>query len=245
MLGIDVMDHVVVGGRLAPAHVSPVSAEHSSEVTIVTAKATARASKRRPGIGECPSGPAVGGAINHIGAVAEATAHFIHARNVNVACKQIASDLNVSDGAGPAKREVLRCTPSGTVIGRKRDRDGRPSNSEVVKGNVHPPVESRRGIHVAPARLAVVVAAVVDASANSPGDAAVSGRPVADSGIEAAAAASEKYGVPGGVRAVIKDNWVTEISSVPSGERAGVKPGEGEAAVTGVGCPGIVGGGGS
>src|SRR5207247_1883670 len=75
MLRIDVVNDVVKGGRLAPAHMSPVSAEHTSEVTIVTAKAAARASKRRPGIGECPSGPAVAGAINHIGAVAEATAH--------------------------------------------------------------------------------------------------------------------------------------------------------------------------
>src|SRR5437899_2193187 len=244
MLRIDVVNDVAKGGRLAPAHMSPVSAEHSSEVTIVTAKATARASKRRHGIGEYPSGPAVGGAINHIGAVAEATAHFIHARNVNVACKQIASDLNVSDGAGPAKREVLRCTPSGTVIGRKRDRDGRPGNSEVVKGNIHPPVERPSGIHVDPARLAVVVAADVDASADSPGNAAVSRLPVADSRIEGAAAASEKYGVPGGVRPVIKDNWVAEITSVASGEGAGVKTGEGDAAVTGVGCPGIVGEGG-
>src|SRR5207302_6032581 len=54
VLGIDVMDHVVVGGRLAPTHMSPVSAEHSSEVTVVAAKATARASKGGLGIGECP-----------------------------------------------------------------------------------------------------------------------------------------------------------------------------------------------
>src|SRR5207253_1580305 len=101
MLRIDVVNDVIKSGRLAPAHVSPVTAEHTSEVTVITAKPTARASKRRSGIGECPSGPAVGRAINHIGAVAEATTHFIHARYVNVACKQIASDLNVSDGAGP------------------------------------------------------------------------------------------------------------------------------------------------
>src|SRR5438876_1189441 len=80
-------------------------------------------------------------------------------------------DLNVSDRSGPAKRKVLRCTPSGTVISRKRDRDGRPSISEVVKGNVHPAVKRRRGIHVAPARLPVAPARrkIGNASANGPG----------------------------------------------------------------------------
>src|SRR5207249_5232035 len=113
-------DHAVVGGRLAPAHVSPVSAEHSSEVTVVAAKATARASKGGLGIGECPSYSAVGGAIHHVGAVAEATAHFIHAGDVNVACNKIASDLNISDKVGSAKREILWRIPSGAVISRKR-----------------------------------------------------------------------------------------------------------------------------
>src|SRR5207245_7630964 len=245
MLGIDVMYHVVVGGRLAPAHVSPVSAEHSSEVTVTAAKATARASKGGLGIGECPSRPAVGGAIHHVGAVAEATAHFIHAGNVNVACNLIAGDLNVSDECGPPKRHVLRGIPSGTVITRKRDRDGGSSISEVVKGNVHPPVERRSGIHVAPAGLAVGTASwkIGNASANGPSGAAVSGRPVADS--LAATARSEKYGVPSGVGAVVKDNRVAEISSMPSSEGAGVEPGEGDAAVTGVGCAGVVARGGS
>src|SRR5207247_7079058 len=67
MLRIDVMNDVVVGGRLAPAHVSPVSAEHTGEVAVVAAKATARASKSGLGICECPSGPAVGGAEDFVG----------------------------------------------------------------------------------------------------------------------------------------------------------------------------------
>src|SRR5207244_6337411 len=82
-----------------------------------------------------------------------------------------------------------------------------------------------------------------NASGNGPGRATVSGRPVADS--LSAAAGSEKYGMPSGVRAVVKDNRVAEISSMPSSEGAGVEPGEGETAVTGVGCARIIGAGGS
>src|SRR5262249_7755802 len=102
VLRIDIVNDIIKGGRLAPAHVSPVSAEHAGEITVVAAKPTARARKGRPGIGEFKTCSAVGGAINHVGTVAEATAHFIHPRNVNVACHQIAGDLSVSDEAGPA-----------------------------------------------------------------------------------------------------------------------------------------------
>src|ERR1041385_7477403 len=63
MLSIDVVNDMIKSGRLAPAHVSPVIAEHTSEITVITAKPTARPSKRRPAVGERPSGPAVGGAI--------------------------------------------------------------------------------------------------------------------------------------------------------------------------------------
>src|SRR5207244_6226076 len=123
MLGIDVMYHVVVGGRLAPAHVSPVSAEHSSEVTVAAAKATARASKGGFGIRECPSRPAVGGAIHHVGAVAEATAHFIHAGNVNVACNLIAGALTVSDESAPPNPPAPPAIPTATPTTPPRHRD--------------------------------------------------------------------------------------------------------------------------
>src|SRR4029077_6425789 len=99
----------------------------------------------------------------------------IHPRNVNVACYQIAGDLNVSDEAGSAKREIHRGTPGDTVVSRSHDRDWRPGIGKVVKGDVHPPVERRSGIHVAPARLAVAIVSgsVGNAGANGPGDAAV------------------------------------------------------------------------
>src|SRR5919201_1348215 len=51
MLRIDVVNDVIKSGRLTPAHLSPIVAEHTSEV-MVTAKPTPRASKRRSGIGE-------------------------------------------------------------------------------------------------------------------------------------------------------------------------------------------------
>ena len=72
----------------------------------------------------------------------------------------------------------------------------------------------------------------MNASANRPGDAAVSGRPVAEA--LSAAAGSDKNGVPSGVRLVVKDNRVAEVRSVATAEGAGREAREGRPAVRGV-----------
>src|SRR4029077_13167505 len=84
--------------------------------------------------------------------------------DVHVAVSLVAGDLNVSDEDGPSgNREVHWGTPSDTVISRMRDRDGGPSGSEVVPGNVQSPVEGRGSVGIGPARLSIVTAAAVNA----------------------------------------------------------------------------------
>src|SRR6266567_5247809 len=64
-LRIDEANHVVVGSRLTPAHVSPVTAAiHAAEVA---RSATAGTDEGGPGVGVGPSGAAVSGAIHQVG----------------------------------------------------------------------------------------------------------------------------------------------------------------------------------
>src|SRR6266571_9311017 len=60
VLGIDVANDVVEGGRLTPAHVPPVSTEHGGEVAVTAAKARARSREGGAGIGVGPGVTAVG-----------------------------------------------------------------------------------------------------------------------------------------------------------------------------------------
>ena len=59
MRGINVVDNVIDGGRLTPAHVPPVTAEHGGEVA-VAASARARTQKVRTGVGVDPGVTTVG-----------------------------------------------------------------------------------------------------------------------------------------------------------------------------------------
>src|SRR5262245_26488350 len=140
---------MVEGGRLTPAHVSPVRGVvvHCAEEARI---ATARADEGRTGVRVGKSGTAVSRAIHDVSPVAPAagttaiTAVFVHAGDVHVARNLVRSDLDVSDEDGPSgNREVHGRTPSNTGISRAHDRDGRPSTIEAVEGNVHSPEERR------------------------------------------------------------------------------------------------------
>ena len=69
--GIDVVNHAVIGGGLAPAHVPPVSgaAVHGAEVAHIS---TASADEGGAGVGVRPCVTAVGGAVDLVGSSAAA-----------------------------------------------------------------------------------------------------------------------------------------------------------------------------
>src|SRR5207302_8903936 len=122
----------------------------------------ARATRGGAGVRVSKSGTAVSRTIHDVSPVGPAagkaaiTAVFVHACDVHVARNLVGGDLNVSDEDGPSgNREVHRRTPSGTVISRAHDRDGRPSIIEVVPGNIHPPEEGRGWVVIRKARLSV------------------------------------------------------------------------------------------
>ena len=153
---------MVEGGRLTPAHVPPVSGAgvHRAEETRTAA---ARADEGRTGVRVGKSDTAVSRAKHDVSPVGPAagttaiTAVFVHAGDVHVARNLVGGDLNVSDEDGPSgNREVHGRTPSDTVISRAHDRDGRPSTSEVVEGDIHSPEERRGWVIIRIARIAVV-----------------------------------------------------------------------------------------
>ena len=102
--GIDVVNDMVIGGRFAPAHVSPVTGHgariHTAEVAHRTA---ASADERGTGIGIGPGITAIGGAVDLVIPVAAAagtattSAVFVHAGEVHVARNQVAGDLHVAN----------------------------------------------------------------------------------------------------------------------------------------------------
>ena len=178
-----------------------------------------------------PGVPAVGGPVNVVDIVVrKPAAAFVHTRDVDgPVAGHVASDLGIAnESAGVAQ---LFAGPSLTVISGEGDLEGAAANSEVVPGNVHPPKEGRGRVVVGPARLAVVRAAVVNASTSRPGDPAVSGLPGADA--LSAAARSQKNSKESAGRFVVESNRVAKVRPVSSCERAWIEAGEGRAAVAG------------
>src|SRR5439155_21790614 len=112
------------------------------------------------GEGVGPAVATVGGPEEEVRAVGQASASFVHAGDIHVACGQVAGDLHVAD-EGIAVGN-LSLAPSRSVVGREADEDAGAA-IEVIPGNVHPSKEGRGCIVVGPARLSVVVAAVVNA----------------------------------------------------------------------------------
>ena len=213
---------MVVRGRLTPFRYSPVVVVHTGEAAIT-------APGRCEGgtcVGVGPGIAAVSGAVDFVGPVANAPSRVVHGGDVDVARDLVAGDLDVAEG-GVGQ---LSLGPGDTVVSREADEDIKAA-SEVVPGDVHSAVKLR-GCVIYVARLSVVRTAGVNASANRPGEAAVSGRPVAEA--LSAAARSDKNGMPCGVQAVVKDNRVAEVRSVATTEGAGREAREGRPAVRGV-----------
>ena len=72
----------------------------------------------------------------------KASTAFVHARDVHIACGQIAGDLDVADKRRAAG-DLSLVGPSETVVSGVADEEGAAPNIEIVPGNVHPPVEGR------------------------------------------------------------------------------------------------------
>ena len=98
-------------------------------------------------------------------------------------------------------------------------------------------VVRRGGVVIGDARLSVVVAAVVNASTNRPGDAAVSGLPGAKA--KTAAARSDINCKESAGRFVVENNRVAKVTPVATAQGTGEDAGESGAAVTGVRYTGI------
>src|SRR5438105_5239708 len=167
--GIDVVNHAVVASRLTPAHVPPVATAigiHADEVGVAAAIKAAGRCEGGAGIGVSPGVTAVGGPEEEVGAGAEAAAPFVHASDVHVPCDQVTGDLDVAD-EGAAASDLSLVGPSQTVVSGEPDEEGTTPASKVVPGNIHPPVEGRGWVHVAPARLSVVPAAAAAAAVDA------------------------------------------------------------------------------
>src|ERR1700682_5150437 len=154
---------MVESGRLTPALVSPEATAIGKHLGEVADSADARPGKAGAGVGVDPGVAAVGGSEHEVVVgVGEATAAFVHAGDVHVACGQVTGDLDIAD-EGSAGGNLSRVGPSPAVVGGVAEEEGAAPDSEVVPGNVHPPKEWATRVVVGPARLAVVLAAGVNA----------------------------------------------------------------------------------
>src|SRR5205823_10062493 len=163
-----------------------------------------------------------GGTIDFVGSVGAAAgsatvaAVFVHASDIDVASGQVTRDLHVADEGAIGNLSLVG--PGVAVISGVADEDIRAA-TEIVPGNIHPPVKVRQWPHVGPTRFAVVLTGVN----------AVMGpalRVRRSGGLvpaQPAAAAVEPDGVPSGGWAVIQNYGA-------SGVREGaLTVGEGEA----------------
>src|ERR1700682_1407492 len=137
--------------------------------------------------------------------------------------------------------------PSETVVGGNADEEGAPPDSEVVPGDVHVPIEWAGRVVVGPTRLSVVGAAGVNAvmgPASRGGIPGSGGLVPAEAPTAAAAVYPDREPGPGW--AVVQSNGVAK--GIGEGALTGDGVGEagvGVAAVGGVRCAGVVGGGAS
>ena len=159
-----------------------------------------------------------------------------------VARDLVDGDLGIADeGAGIAQlSRVSRCC---RCQWRSATKEAPLATAKSFQETYIRPKKGDCWVVVGPARLAIVRAAGVNASANGPGDPTVSGLPGADA--LSAAARSQKNCKESAGRFVVESNRVAKVRPVSTCEGAWVEAGPGGAAVAGERCAGVVGGGGS
>src|ERR1700730_12450535 len=128
---------MVENGRLTPALVSPEATAIGKHLGEVADSADARPGKGGGGVGVGPGVAAVGGSEDEVAVVVgEATAAFVHAGDVDVACGQVTGDLDIAD-EGSAGGNLSRVGPSRAIVGGVAEEEGTVRDSEVVPGDVH------------------------------------------------------------------------------------------------------------
>jgi hypothetical protein len=132
VLGIDIVHDSVERGGFAPALVSPVAApvgEHAGEVAHGR---NARPGKAGTAIGVSPTVAAVSRSEKEIGVVVgKATATFIHARDIHIACGKVAGNLDITDKRC-ATSDLPRVGPTDTVISGIANKEGSAAYIEVI-----------------------------------------------------------------------------------------------------------------
>src|SRR5450432_2129926 len=206
---------MVESGRLTPALVSPVATAIGKHLGEVADSRDARPGKDGAGVGVGPGVAAVGGSEDEVVVVVgEATAAFVHAGDVHVACGQVTGDLDIAD-EGSAGGNLSRVGPSRAIVGGIADEEGAAPDTEVVPGNVHPPIEWAARVVVGTAGLAVVLGVVVNAIVGPASRVHGIGGLVPAEALTAAARV-EPDGEPGSGWAVVQNNGVAK----GTGERA-------------------------
>src|SRR6266480_6428277 len=130
------MDDIIESGRLTPALVSPKATAIGKHLGEVADSDDARPGKAGAGVGVGPGVAPVGGSVDevHVG-VGEATAAFVHAGDIDVACGLVTGDLDVADEGG-AGSDLSCVGPGRCVVGGVAEEDELAA-SEVVPGDVH------------------------------------------------------------------------------------------------------------
>src|ERR1700746_75900 len=127
-------DVATIGSWLTPTHMPPDGGEGESKVA---GSCTPGALERRAHVHTRPTDAAVSRAVHDVLPGGQAAAAFVHRRYVNAATAlQVTRNLDVANEAGVE----LHLRPSGAVVGVD-DVECAAIDSEIVVGNVHPPVE--------------------------------------------------------------------------------------------------------
>src|SRR5436190_11011092 len=221
---------MVERGGFTPALVSPeatVIGKHAGEVAD---KSDARPGKAGASVGVGPAVTAVGGSVDevHVG-VGEATAAFVHAGDVEVACGQVTGDLDIAD-EGSAGGNLLHVGPGRPIVGGVADEESAARDREVVPGNVHPPIKWASRVVVGPARLAVVTAAGVNAVMGPASRVRGIGGFVPAEALTATARVKPDS-EPGTGGAVVENNGIAKGTGERALAEGGGDAGEGESAV--------------
>src|SRR5450432_2667454 len=235
---------MVESGRLTPALVSPEATAIGKHAGEVADSDDARPGKGGAGVSVGPGGAAVGGPEDEVVVVVgKATAVFVHAGDVDVARGQVTGDLDIAD-EGSAVAHCYRGAPSHTVVSRAANEEAAAPDTEVVPGNVHPPIEGATRVVVGPARLAVVLAGGVNAIMGPARRIRRIGGLVTAEALSATARV-EPGGEPGRGGAVVQNDGVAKGTGERALAAAVGDTGEGGSAVTGDRYTGEIAGGGA
>ncbi|PYK37736.1 MAG: hypothetical protein DME60_12100 [Verrucomicrobia bacterium] len=167
VLSIDEVNDLVVGGRLTPTLVPPVATAIGKHARKVAHSGNARPGKGGSSVGGGPGVAPVGGPVEVVDVVVgEPSAAFVHPGDVDVAVDLVTGDLDVAD-EGDAGGDLSLVGPGDSVVSGEADKDAL-ATTEVIPGDVHPPVEGRGYVVVRIARLSVIAAAAVNAVVMGP-----------------------------------------------------------------------------